>query len=106
MNYLQQPVTIPVFDVCDNEFKGSKTVNLDDYIGLMTTETLNPTDVKFYDKISELKADNPSISKSQTLSPAQAEKTFYIRIKKPGKYFSFSAGLLVFRGLGVGRGKR
>jgi len=86
MNYPQQPVTIPVFDVCDNEFKGSKTVNLDDYIGLMTTETLNPTDVKFYDKISELKADNPSISKSQTLSPTQAEKTFYIRIKKPGNY--------------------
>ncbi|WP_313599346.1 choice-of-anchor L domain-containing protein [Epilithonimonas vandammei] len=86
MNYLQQPVTIPVFDVCDNEFKGSKTVNLDDYIGLMTTETLNPSDVKFYDKISELKADNPSISKSQTLSPTQAEKTFYIRIKKPGNY--------------------
>lgn len=86
MNYLQQPATIPVFDVCDNEFKGSKTVNLDDYIGLMTTETLNPTDVKFYDKISDLKADNPSISKSQTLSPTQAEKTFYIRIKKPGNY--------------------
>ena len=86
MNYPQQPATIPVFDVCDNEFKGSKTVNLDDYIGLMTTETLNPTDVKFYDKISELKADNPSISKSQTLSPTQAEKTFYIRIKKLGNY--------------------
>ncbi|AZI54393.1 gliding motility-associated C-terminal domain-containing protein [Epilithonimonas vandammei] len=86
MNYLQQPATIPVFDVCDNEFKGSKTVILDDYIGLMTTETLNPTDVKFYDKISDLKADNPSISKSQTLSPTQAEKTFYIRIKKPGNY--------------------
>ena len=86
MNYPQQPATIPVFDVCDNEFKGSKTVNLDDYIGLMTTETLNPNDVKFYDKISELKADNPSISKSQTLSPTQAEKTFYIRIKKLGNY--------------------
>ncbi len=86
MNYPQQPATIPVFDVCDNELKGSKTVNLDDYIGLMTTETLNPSDVKFYDKISELKADNPSISKSQTLSPTQAEKTFYIRIKKPGNY--------------------
>lgn len=86
MNYPQQPVTIPVFDVCDNEFKGSKTVNLDDYIGLMTTETLNSSDVNFYDKISELKADNPSISKSQTLSPTQAEKTFYIRIKKPGNY--------------------
>lgn len=86
MNYPQQPATIPVFDVCDNEFKGSKTVNLDDYIGLMTTETLNPSDVKFYDKISELKADNPSISKSQTLSPTQVEKTFYIRIKKPGNY--------------------
>ena len=86
MNYPQQQATIPVFDVCDNEFKGSKTVNLDDYIGLMTTETLNPSDVKFYDKISELKADNPSISKSQTLSPTQAEKTFYIRIKKPGNY--------------------
>ena len=86
MNYPQQPATIPVFDVCDNEFKGSKTVNLDDYIGLMTTETLNPSDVKFYDKISELKADKPSINKSQTLSPTQAEKTFYIRIKKPGNY--------------------
>ena len=86
MNYAQQPATIPVFDVCDNEFKGSKTVNLDDYIGLMTTETLNPSDVKFYDKISELKADKPSINKSQTLSPTQAEKTFYIRIKKPGNY--------------------
>lgn len=86
MNYPQQPATIPVFDVCDNEFKGSKTVNLDDYIGLMTTETLNPSDVKFYDKISELKADKPSISKSQTLSLTQAEKTFYIRIKKPGNY--------------------
>lgn len=86
MNYPQQQATIPVFDVCDNEFKGSKAVNLDDYIGLMTTETLNPSDVKFYDKISELKADNPSISKSQTLSPTQAEKTFYIRIKKPGNY--------------------
>ena len=86
MNYPQQPATIPVFDVCDNEFKGSKTVNLDDYIAFMTTETLNPNDVKFYDKISELKADNPSISKSQTLSPTQAEKTFYIRIKKPGNY--------------------
>lgn len=86
MNYLQQPVTIPVFDVCDNEFKGSKTVNLDDYIAFMTTETLNSSDVKFYDKISELKADKPSISKSQTLSLTQAEKTFYIRIKKPGNY--------------------
>lgn len=86
MNYPQQQATIPVFDVCDNEFKGSKAVNLDDYIGLMTTETLNPSDVKFYDKISELKADNPSISKSQPLSPTQAEKTFYIRIKKPGNY--------------------
>lgn len=86
MNYPQQPATIPVFDVCDNELTGSKTVILDDYIGLMTTETLNPSDVKFYDKISELKADNPSISKSQTLSPTQAEKTFYIRIKKPGNY--------------------
>lgn len=86
MNYPQQPATIPVFDVCDNEFKGSKTVNLDDYIAFMTTETLNPNDVKFYDKISELKADNPSISKSQTLSPTQAEKTFYIRIKKLGNY--------------------
>lgn len=86
MNYLQQPATIPVFDVCDNEFKGSKTVILDDYIGLMTTETLNSSDVKFYDKISELKADKPSINKSQTLSPTQAEKTFYIRIKKPGNY--------------------
>lgn len=86
MNYPQQQATIPVFDVCDNEFKGSKTVNLDDYIGLMTTETLNPSDVKFYDKISELKADKPSINKSQTLSPTQAEKTFYIRIKKPGNY--------------------
>lgn len=86
MNYPQQPATIPVFDVCDNEFKGSKAVSLDDYIGLMTTETLNPSDVNFYDKISELKADNPSISKSQTLSPTQAEKTFYIRIKKPGNY--------------------
>lgn len=86
MNYPQQPATIPVFDVCDNEFKGSKTVNLDDYIAFMTTETLNPNDVKFYDKISDLKADNPSISKSQTLSPTQAEKTFYIRIKKPGNY--------------------
>lgn len=86
MNYPQQPATIPVFDVCDNEFKGSKAVNLDDYIGLMTTETLNPSDVNFYDKISELKADNPSISKLQTLSPTQAEKTFYIRIKKPGNY--------------------
>lgn len=86
MNYPQQPATIPVFDVCDNEFKGSKTVILDDYIGLMTTETLNSSDVKFYDKISELKADKPSINKSQTLSPTQAEKTFYIRIKKPGNY--------------------
>lgn len=86
MNYPQQPATIPVFDVCDNEFKGSKTVNLDDYVGFMTTETLNPNDVKFYDKISELKADKPSISKSQTLSLTQAEKTFYIRIKKPGNY--------------------
>lgn len=86
MNYPQQPVTIPVCDVCDNEFKGSKTVNLDDYIGLMTTETLNSSDVKFYDKISELKADKPSINKSQTLSPTQAEKTFYIRIIKPGNY--------------------
>lgn len=86
MNYPQQPATIPVFDVCDNELTGSKTVILDDYIGLMTTETLNPSDVKFYDKISELKADKPSINKSQTLSPTQAEKTFYIRIKKPGNY--------------------
>ena len=86
MNYPQQPDTIPVFDVCDNEFKGSKTVNLDDYIAFMTTETLNSSDVKFYDKISELKADKPSISKSQTLSLTQAEKTFYIRIKKPGNY--------------------
>ncbi|WP_313100632.1 choice-of-anchor L domain-containing protein [Epilithonimonas sp.] len=86
MNYPQQPATIPVFDVCDNEFKGSKTVNLDDYIAFMTTETLNPNDVKFYDRISELKADKPSISKSQTLSLTQAEKTFYIRIKKPGNY--------------------
>lgn len=88
MNYPQQPApaTIPVFDVCDNELKGSKTVNLDDYIGLMTTETLNPADVKFYEKISELKADKPSISKSQTLSPTQAEKTFYIRISKAGNF--------------------
>ncbi len=86
MNYPQQPATIPVFDVCDNEFKGSKTVNLDDFIAFMTTETLNPNDVKFYDRISELKADKPSISKSQTLSLTQAEKTFYIRIKKPRNY--------------------
>ena len=86
MNYPQQPATIPVFDVCDDELKGSKTVNLDDYIGLMTTETLNPSDVKFYDKISELKADAPSISKSPTLSPSQAEKAYYIRIKKPGNF--------------------
>ncbi|WP_177165203.1 choice-of-anchor L domain-containing protein [Epilithonimonas hominis] len=86
MNYPQEPATIPVFDVCDNELKGSKMVNLDDYIGLMTTETLNPLDVKFYEKVSDLKEDKPSITKSPTLSPTQAEKTYYIRIKKPGNF--------------------
>ncbi len=86
MDYPQEPVTIPVFDVCDNELKGSKMVNLDDYIGLMTTETLNPADVKFYEKVLDLKQDKPSISKSPTLSTAQAEKTYYIRIKKPGNF--------------------
>ncbi|MPS73136.1 MAG: gliding motility-associated C-terminal domain-containing protein [Chryseobacterium sp.] len=86
MNYPQQPTTIPVFDVCDNELKGNKTENLDDYIGLMTTEVLNPADVKFYEKISDLKADNPSINKSQTLNTTQTEKTFYIRISKPGNF--------------------
>ncbi len=86
MDYPQQPATIPVFDVCDNELDGTQTTNLDDYIGLMTNEAPNPSDVKFYSKETDLINTQSQIDKSQTLTASQTEKTFYIRVSKPGNF--------------------
>lgn len=98
MDYPQQPVNPPVFDVCDNELKGNVTKNLDDYIPFMTNEILNPNDVNFYEKESDLKKSQNAVNKQQTLSTAVKEKTFYIRIKKPGNFCdNYSSFKLAFK---------
>lgn len=86
MDYPQQPATIPVFDVCDNELDGTQITNLDDYIGLMTNEAPNPSDVNFYSRETDLLNTQSPIDKSQTLTTSQTEKTFYIRVSKPGNF--------------------
>lgn len=86
MDYPQQPATIPVFDVCDNELDGTQITNLDDYIGLMTNEAPNPSDVNFYSRETDLFNTQSPIDKSQTLTTSQTEKTFYIRVSKPGNF--------------------
>lgn len=96
MNYPQTQTSPPVFDVCDNELKNSKTVDLSDYVKAMTNE--NPDSVTFYTKESEAqKGGSSTVSTVVDMSPKNANKVFFIRIKQGNFCDNYSSFRLVFK---------
>ena len=64
-------------NICDNELKGSKEINLVDYVSLFST--LNNLDVQYFKTLSDAKsASNPIVDPKINLN---TNSTFYYRIK-------------------------
>ena len=81
MNYPQQQLTPPVFDVCDDLLTGSKIKNLQDYVDFMTNE--KGVSATFYENEAQAKNGGSStVNTSPEFSLSNSAKTYFIRIEK------------------------
>ncbi len=98
MNYPQQQVSPPVFDVCDDLLAGSKVKSLQDYVGFMTSE--RGISATFYENEAQAKMGGPStVNTSPEFSLTNSGKTYFIRIEKssPNSCPNYSSFKLIFK---------
>jgi len=98
MNYPQQQLTPPVFDVCDDLLAGSKIKNLEDYVGFMTNE--KGVSATFYENEAQAKIGGSStVNTSPEFSLSNSAKTYFIRIERssPNSCPNYSSFKLIFK---------